>query len=117
MKTIREYLRQPRAWFLAFAVATLTITTVPAVAHNGMEDVTGTIQSISDNSVSVKTTKGKTVEVKLDAKTEFTRGKEAAKRTDLKVGDRVVVHAMEMNEVLTAHMVQLATAKAAASKK
>ena len=45
MKTIREYTRQPRAWFLTLAVATLTLTSLPAVAHNGMEDVTGTIQS------------------------------------------------------------------------
>jgi len=86
------------------------------MAHEGGEDVTGTIQSVTDNSVTVKTTKGKTVEVKMDAKTEFTRGKAQAKQADLKVGDRVVVHAMEMNKVLTAHLVQLQTSAKATKK-
>ena len=89
---------------LAFTLA------VAALAHDGMEDVTGTIQKVADNVVSVKTTKGKTVEVKLAADTEYTRGKAAAKVTDLKTGDRVVIHAMEMKGALTAHLVQLPAA-------
>ncbi len=111
MKTLRTLINRSRAGLLALAIATATLSTVPAIAHDGMEDVTGTIQSVADNTVTVKTTKGKTVEVKLDAKTEYTRGKQQAKQADLKVGDRVVVHAMEMNEALTAHLVQLPAAK------
>lgn len=99
--------------FLAVAVAAATLTFTPARAHDGMEDVTGVIQTVTSDSVSVKTTKGKTVAVKLDAKTEYTRGKAQAKAADLKVGDRVVVHAKELNKALTAHLVQLSTAKAA----
>jgi hypothetical protein len=105
MKTINTLIR--------LAVAAVVLTSVPVRAHDGMEDVTGTIQSVTTDSVSVKTTKGKTVAVKLDAKTEYTRGKAQAKQTDLKAGDRVVVHAKEMNKALTAHLVQLSTAKAA----
>jgi Cu/Ag efflux protein CusF len=89
---------------------------VTAVAHDGMEDVTGTIQKVGDNVVSVKTTKGKMVDIKLAADTEYTRGKAAAKMADLKTGDRVVVHAMEMNGALTAHFVQLPTAAKAKAK-
>lgn len=102
--TITTLKKRMRAGLLALAMVT------SAVAHEGMEDITGTIQSVSDNSVSVKTTKGKTVEVKLDAKTEYSRGKQQAKQADLKVGERVVVHAMEMDKKLTAHLVQLQTA-------
>ena len=114
MKTLSMHtlIKQSQAGLLALALAMASVfTAIPARAHDGGEDVTGTIQSVSDKSVTVKTTKGKTVDVKLDGKTEYTRGKVAAKQTDLKVGDRVVVHAMEMNEVLTAHLVQLAAAK------
>ncbi|MEI9814871.1 MAG: DUF5666 domain-containing protein [Acidobacteriota bacterium] len=92
---------------LALAIAATTFATGPARAHDGMEDITGVILSVTDSSVSVKTAKGKTVAVKLDAKTEYTRGKAQAKQADLKPGERVVVHAMEMNEALTAHLVQL----------
>jgi hypothetical protein len=39
-----------------------------ARAHGGEEHVTGTLTKISDTSVTVKTTAGKTVEVGFDAK-------------------------------------------------
>ncbi len=95
-----------RTLILAAALA------ISMFAHDGMEDVTGTIQSVTADTVTVKTAKGKTVEIKLDARTEFTKGKAQAKQADLKAGDRVVVHAMEMNHALTAHLVQLQTAAA-----
>jgi hypothetical protein len=114
MKVIHTIIKRQ---FLALAIAAATLTAVPALAHDGMEDVTGTIQSVAGDSVSVKTSKGKTVAVKLDGKTEYTRGKAQAKQADLKVGERVVVHAMEMNETLTAHLVQLSTVPAAKGKK
>ncbi len=109
---LRTLINRSRAGFLAFAVAMFTMVPGAAVAHDGGEDVTGTVLSVTNSSVTVKTTKGKTVEVKLDAKTEYTRGKARAKQADLKVGDRVVVHAMEMNKALTAHLVQLQTGTA-----
>lgn len=90
---------------------------VAALAHDGMEDVTGTIEKVSGDVVTVKTTKGKVVDVKLAADTEYARGKTAAKKTDLTVGDRVVVHAMEMKGALTAHLVQLPAAKPAGKSK
>ncbi|MEO5922224.1 MAG: hypothetical protein ABIR70_00200 [Bryobacteraceae bacterium] len=100
-------MKQIRICLLALSLA------VAAIAHDGMEDVTGTIQKVADNVVSVKTTKGKMVDVKLAADTEYTRGKAAAKMADLQTGDRVVIHAMEMKGALTAHLVQLPVAKKA----
>jgi hypothetical protein len=97
-------------------ILALALVTVPVLAHDGMEDVTGTVQKMADNVVTVKTTKGKVLDVKLAADTEYTRGKAAAKQADLKTGDRVVIHAMEMNGALTAHLVQLATPAAKKSK-
>jgi hypothetical protein len=100
-------MKQIRTCLLALSVA------LTAVAHDGMEDITGTIQKVADNVVSVKTTKGKMVDVKLAADTEYTQGKVAAKVTDLKTGDRIVIHAMEMKGALTAHLVQLPAPKKA----
>ena len=50
------------------------------------------------------------VAVGFDAKTTYSRGKQAVRKTDIKVGDRVVIHADEVNEKLVAHTVELGTA-------
>ena len=85
------------------------------VAHNGMEHVTGTVAKISDTSITVNTTKGKMVEVAFDAKTEFTKASQPFAKSDIKVGERVVVHAMGEPGKYVAHIVQLgAAAKGAA---
>jgi Cu/Ag efflux protein CusF len=117
MKHINTLIKWSHCSLLALAIAAVTFSAVPARAHDGMEDVTGTIQSVADSSISVKTTKGKVVSIKLDAKTEYTRGKAQAKLADIKTGDRVVVHAKEEKEVLTAHLVQLPTVTSEKSKK
>lgn len=96
-----------------FAVITLALLPTIAAAHGGEEHVIGTVTSISDTSVSVKTTAGKTVEVGFDAKTTFARAKQLIQKSDIKVGDRVVIHAMEMNEKLVAHTVEIGAASAA----
>src|SRR3981189_80252 len=87
-----------------FALATLNLT-IPAVAHEGMEHIIGTVTSVGSNTLTINTTKGKTVKVSVDAKTEYARGKAAVKMADLKEGDRVVVHAMDMNGSMVAREV------------
>src|ERR1022692_3365419 len=95
------------------AILSLALLPTIATAHGGEEHVTGTVTKISDTSVTVKTTDGKTVEVGFDAKmTTYERAKKPIQKTDIKVGDRVVIHAMEVNEKLVAHSVELGAAKA-----
>jgi hypothetical protein len=92
-----------------FAIlAIMVVALVPAIAsaHGGEEHVIGTVMKISDTAVSVKTTAGKTVNVGFDAKTICTRGEQAIRKTDLKIGDRVVIHAEEVNEKLVAHTIE-----------
>jgi len=104
---------------LKFHVAILTIVslallTTMATAHGGEEHVIGTVTKISETSVTVKTAAGKTIEVGFDAKTTtYQRAKQPIQKTDIKVGDRVVIHAMEMNERLVAHTVEIGKATAA----
>src|SRR5947209_509402 len=70
----------------------LNILAIQARAHEGMEHIAGTVLSIGDNILRVKTTKGTTVEVHVDAKTEYAQGKQRAQLSDLKTGNRVVIH-------------------------
>src|SRR5712692_6579763 len=82
------------------AIVSLALLPTIATAHGGEEHVTGTVTKISDTSVTVKTTAGKTVEVAFDAKTTYARAKQRIEKTDIKVGDRIVIHAMEMDKKL-----------------
>ena len=94
------------------AIASLALLPTLATAHGGEEHVTGVVTKISDTSVTVKTT-AKTVEVGFDAKmTTYERAKQPIQKTDIKVGDRIVIHAMEVNEKLVAHTVEIGTAPA-----
>src|ERR1700734_723591 len=92
----------------------LAIFPAIALAHGGLEHVRGTVAKVSDQSVTVTTTAGKTVEVLLDAQTTYARADKPIQKTDLKECDRVVIHAAEKGEILTAHTVEVGTS---ASKK
>ncbi len=56
---------------------------------------------------------GASDEVGFDAKTTFTRAKQTIAKTDIKVGDRIVIHAKEVNEKLIASTVEIGGAPAA----
>ena len=90
------------------AIVSFALLPTIATAHGGEEHLTGAVTKISDTSVTVKTTAGKTVEVGFDAKTSYARAKQPIQKTDIKVGDRIVIHAMEMNEKLVVHTVEIA---------
>src|ERR1700681_2852952 len=101
-----------------FAILSLALLPTIATAHGGEEHVTGTVTKISDTAVTVKTTAGKTVEVSFDAKmTTSARAKQSIQKTDIKIGDRVVINAMEVNEKLIAHSVEIGAAKIAQKSK
>ena len=53
------------------------------------------------------------MEVGFDAKTTYARGKAPIQKTDIKVGDRIVIHAVEIDEKLVAHTVEIGAATAA----
>ena len=100
-------------------LAVLALALLPTIvsAHGGEEHVIGTVTKVSDSSVTVKTTAGKIVEVGFDAKTTYARAKMPTQKTDVKVGDRIVIHAVEVNEKLVAHTVELGGTTTAAKTK
>jgi len=100
------------------AIACLALAPVIVLAHGGLEHVMGKVATVSDTSMTVTTTAGKTVTVNCDAKPTFTRASKPIQMTDVKVGDRVVIHAEEKEEgkLYLAHTVEIGaatTAKAA----
>ena len=90
----------------------LAIAPTIALAHGGLEHVRGTVAKISDQSITVTTTAGKTVEVLLDAQTTYAHADKPIQKSDLKVGDRVVIHASEKGTTLTAHTVEVGVSTA-----
>ncbi len=86
----------------------LLLANAPEVfAHGGAEHVMGTVTKVSAQTVTVQTTDKKVVEVGLNSKTTYTRNDKKVTASDLKVGDRVMIEAKEVNEKLVADSVKL----------
>jgi len=86
---------------------TLVLMVSSAHAHNGMEHVMGTVASITDNSVTVTTTDGKTQTVATTADTKYTKVNTAIALKDIKVGDHIAIHATKKDGKLIAATVQV----------
>jgi len=103
------------------SVALLLLTVSLAMAHGDKKHVVGTLEKINADSVTVRTTDGKSVEVKLLPSTLYVSrvGNEdkSAQPSDLAVGDRVVVHATPKGETLEANEIKFSTKASAAAAK
>ena len=76
----------------------LFLALLPALmhAHGGMIHVMGTVTAVTDTSITVETTDKKTVQIALTDTTTFQSGTKPSTKNDLKVGDRVVIHAVSV---------------------
>jgi hypothetical protein len=84
-----------------------------AWTHGGEEHVIGTVAKVDQTSITVKTTTNKMVTVAVVPQSTLTKNKAAMTIGDLKVGDRVVIHAKEPEEgKLVADTVEFSSAKA-----
>lgn len=92
------------------ATLLLACTAVLLHAHGGMIHVMGTATAVTDTSVTVETTDKKTVEVQLIDTTTFMNGSKPSVKKELKVGDRVVIHAVKVKDSLQAHEVRFSEA-------
>src|ERR1700676_231035 len=92
----------------------ISLAAVTAMAHGGEEHVIGTVSKVTSDSITVKTTANKMVTVGVVPATTFMMGKMAMKNGDLKVGNRVVIHAKEPKEgTLVADTVAFSTPRVA----
>jgi Cu/Ag efflux protein CusF len=95
---------------------TIVLMVSSAYAHNGMEHVMGTVANITDNSVTVTTTDGKTQTVTMTADTKYSKMDATIALKDIKVGDHVVIHATKKDNKLIAATVQVGMGKMAGMK-
>jgi Domain of unknown function (DUF5666) len=86
-------------------VTLLFALSLMAIAHGKEKHVMGTGTSISDSSLTVETTAKTSVTVGVTDKTKFEKSGSPATLKDLKVGDKVVVHAEVSDGKLVAHEV------------
>ncbi len=77
-----------------------------ALAHGKEKHVMGTVTNISENSITVETPDKKSISVEVTDKTKFEKSGSPATIKDLKVGDKVVVHADVSDNKLVANEVQ-----------
>ena len=92
-------------------VALLFAFSVIALAHGKEKHVMGTVTSISDTSITVETKDKKSVAVDVSDKTKFEKSGSLATLKDLKVGDKVVIHADVSGDKLVANEVHFGPMK------
>jgi len=104
---------------IALGICAVLIFVTFVQAHGGGAHLMGTITAVDAKSVTIKDKDGKAIVVNLDKATKFVREKKAASTGDLKVGERVVIHAKmdEKTKAYTAEEVDLGAAAAATTAK
>lgn len=90
---------------LATCALAVGLTTL-GFAHGNAKHVMGTVESVSAQSITVKTTANTMETIVFSAKTKFIKSGAAAKAADLKKGERVVVEAETVNGKLQAESVR-----------
>lgn len=86
-----------RKYFAAVAGALALCASVPARAHEGGIDARGLVKTVSEDSLTIRTSGGDQ-SFALTARTRFIAGKRPITRAELREGDRVVVHAKKGND-------------------
>jgi hypothetical protein len=93
----------------------LVVAAAFVFAHGGFDHITGLLLSVKGSVLTVKTSKGNE-DVKIDAKTEITKGDQKALAADLLPGLRVIVDVPEgsKDKPPVAHSVKIGVAAPAA---
>ena len=96
----------------AIAITTLLLAFASlAFAHGKEKHIMGTVTAIGDNSITVEDASKKSTTVQVSDKTKFTKSGATATLKDLKVGDKVVIHADQSGDKLTATQVRFGAMK------
>ena len=82
-----------------------------APAHGNEKHVMGKVTNISENSITVETTAKTSVIVEVSDKTKLEKSGSPATLKDLKVGDKLVIHANSSGDKLVASEVRFGTMK------
>ena len=97
--------------WLTLLVLVCLVCVSSARAHGSQRHVLGTVSEIDATHLVVKTNDGKTESILRNTNTKYVHGESAATADDLKVGDRVVVHASPSGNPPTATTIRFSTPK------
>jgi ribosomal protein S17 len=92
-------------------IAMVVVAAAAAFAHGKEQHVIGKVTAMTDSSITVQTKAKDPVTVYTMAETKYEKSGAAAEMKDLKVGDRVVIHAAKMGDKLMANDVHFGAAK------
>lgn len=102
-----------RSRLFATTLLSLLALTVQVRAHEGHEHkVMGKVVAIDEKTIAVEGLDGKKVTGMLGAETKYLRDKAAVARTDVKVGERVVIVVVEEKTIQNVKQVLLGTSTA-----
>jgi hypothetical protein len=101
-----------RRTFLLFVL--VVFTAGAALAHGKEEHLMGTVTAMTDTSITVQTKAKDPIVVYTIAETKYEKSGVAASMRELKLGDRVVIHAARINDKLVANEVRFGAAAHAA---
>jgi uncharacterized protein DUF5666 len=87
------------------------------LAHGNEKHVLGTVTKITDSEITVETPTKETITVRIVGETKFVKGGVDVSVKDLKVGDRVAIHAKPVGGALEAHEVRFGGTKSGGSGK
>jgi Domain of unknown function (DUF5666) len=87
-----------------------------ASAHGNEKHVMGTVTKVDGTTITVQTPNAGEKTVGIDSATKFMKGQSAATQQDVKVGDRVVIHAKPNGDKLQATEVKIGNSSAYAKK-
>jgi len=97
------------------ALVTIALTSL-AFAHGNTVHILGTVTSVSDHSITVKTTTGDTKTIDVLSETKILKGDATVTLKDIQVGDRVSIHAGNENDKLHAEEIKIGAAPATQAK-
>jgi Domain of unknown function (DUF5666) len=96
-------------------VAIVALAVGAAFGHGKGPHVMGKVTAMTDSSITVQTKAKDPVTVYTMPTTKYEKSGSAAAMTDLKIGDRVVIHAEKMGDKLMANEVQFGAMKSTAA--
>jgi hypothetical protein len=91
-------------------IALVLVAAGTTFAHGDQQHVMGTVTALTDDSITVKTKTKVHIVVYTMPGTKYEKSGAAASMKDLKIGDRVVIHAGKMNDKLMATEVRFGAA-------
>jgi Domain of unknown function (DUF5666) len=98
-------------WIRLIVTITCLFISTLSFAHDGDQHVLGTIVAIDATHVEVKTSKGQSVNVRVNKKTLYKDQRNPKDANVPEVGDRVVIKATKYGKVLVATEVHFSAAK------